>query len=104
MLLLSSAVALGSGLNAATLWTHSSFFHVSLMLLYHIVTVHGLWYAPIWGWLLFCSAWARRTPVLWATLPMLAVGLVEKIAFGTTYFGSWPGDREAVVRRIAQQR
>jgi ABC-2 type transport system permease protein len=51
--------------------------------------VCGLWYAPIWGWLLLCSAWSRRTPYLWATLPLLAVGLVEKIAFNTSYFGGW---------------
>src|SRR5213075_2204313 len=40
MLLLSSAVLLGSGQSVATVWTHSSFLHVSLLLLYHIVTVH----------------------------------------------------------------
>src|SRR5436853_2559908 len=33
MLLLSSAVLLGSGPNFATLWTQASFLHVSLMLL-----------------------------------------------------------------------
>src|SRR5438477_8300809 len=40
MLLLSSAVLLGSGANLTTLWTQASFFHVSLMLLYHLLTVH----------------------------------------------------------------
>jgi ABC-2 type transport system permease protein len=63
------------------------------MLFLHLVFGHGLWYAPFWGWLLLCSAWARRMPVLWATLPPLAVGLVEKIAFGTGHFGQWLVDR-----------
>src|SRR5579859_7604369 len=45
MLLLSSAVLLGSGLSVAALWSQSSFLHGSVMLLYHVVTVHGLWYA-----------------------------------------------------------
>src|SRR5205807_4201695 len=31
VLLLSSVVLMGSGLSVATLWTHASFFHVSLM-------------------------------------------------------------------------
>ena len=28
-----------------------------------------LWYAPVWGWLLLVSSWARRAPFLWAVLP-----------------------------------
>ena len=64
MLLVSSAVLLGSGLSVATLWTHAALFQTWLMLLYHLLTVHGLWYAPIYGWLLLVSAWARRAPIL----------------------------------------
>src|SRR6266478_5322421 len=60
MLLFSSVALLGSGLNIGTLGARMSFFHMSLMLLYHILTVHGLWYAPIYGWLLLVSAWAPR--------------------------------------------
>src|SRR5260370_2896049 len=86
MLLLSSAALLGSGLPVATLWTQSSMFHVSLLLLYHIVTVHGLWYAPLYGWLLLVSAWARRAPFLWAFLPPVLIVAVEKIAFKTSSF------------------
>ena len=48
------------------------------------VTVLTLWYAPIWAWLLLVSAWARRAPFLWATLPVLALCLVEKLAFDST--------------------
>src|ERR1700737_2702055 len=58
MMLLSSTVLLGSGLSVGTVWARMSFFHMSLMLLYHILTVHGLWYPPISGWLLLVSAWA----------------------------------------------
>jgi ABC-2 type transport system permease protein len=86
MLLLSSAVLLGSGLSVGTLWAHMSFFHMSLMLLYHILTVHGLWYAPIYGWLLLVSAWAPRAPFIWAFLPPFVIWGVEKIAFRTSHF------------------
>jgi ABC-2 type transport system permease protein len=88
MLLLSSAVLLGSGLSVATLWTRVSFVQMSLMLFYHLLTSHGLWYAPIYGWLLLVSAWSRRAPVLWAVLPLLAIGFVEKMAFNTSYFAA----------------
>ena len=85
MLLLGSAMLLGSGANPATLWTGPSFVHVSLAVLYHIVTVHGLWYAPLYGWLLLVSAWAPRAPFLWAVLPPFVICGLEKIAFNTSY-------------------
>jgi ABC-2 type transport system permease protein len=93
MALMSSAVLMGSGLSFATLWTRLSLPQTWLDLLYHMVTVHSLWYAPIFGWLLLVSAWARRAPILWAALPPLAVALVEKIAFNTTHFASMLGSR-----------
>jgi ABC-2 type transport system permease protein len=93
MLLLSSAVLLGSGLSAATLWTQVSLFQMSLMLFYHLVTVHALWYAPIYCWLLLVSGWARRAAFLWAVLPVLAICVVEKIAFNTSHFVAMLGYR-----------
>jgi ABC-2 type transport system permease protein len=93
MLLASTAVLAGSGQSVATLWTHASLFQAWVMLLYHLLTVHGLWYAPIYGWLLLVSAWARRAPFLWATLPLLAIGVVEKIAFDTSRFVAMLGNR-----------
>jgi ABC-2 type transport system permease protein len=93
MLLLSTAVLLASGLSVATLWTQLSLFQMSLMLLYHLVTVHALWHAPIYGWLLLVSGWARRAAFLWAVLPPLAICAVEKIAFNTTYFAAMLGYR-----------
>ena len=86
MLLLSSAVLVGNGLSVAALWSQLSFFQMSLVLLYHLVAMHGLWYAPLYSWLLLVSSWARRVPFLWAILPLLAIGMVEKIAFNTSYF------------------
>jgi ABC-2 type transport system permease protein len=47
--------------------------------------VHGLWHAPFYAWLLMVSSWAKRAPFLWALLPPLAFGIVEKIAFNTSY-------------------
>jgi len=58
------------------------------MLLYHLVTVHALWYAPFYCWLLVVSGWARRAAFLWAGLPLLAIGIVEKIAFNTSHFAA----------------
>jgi len=93
MILLSNAVLLASGMSTATAPPHFSFFQLSLGLLYHLMVVHGLFYAPFYGWLLLVSAWARRAAFLWATLPLFAIGIVERIAFNTSYFASMLGYR-----------
>jgi ABC-2 type transport system permease protein len=86
MLLLSSVVLMWSSLSSATLWKPLPEFQMTL--LYHLLTVHVLWYAPIYAWMLLVSGWARRAPFLWASLPLLAIGVVEKIAFNTTHFAA----------------
>lgn len=87
MLLASSAVLLGGGQSASTLWTHLPWVPMSFMVFYHLIVLHGLWHAPFYAWFLMMSSWARRTPFLWAVLPPLAIGIVEKVAFNTRYFG-----------------
>jgi ABC-2 type transport system permease protein len=89
MLLLSSVVLAGASLSVATLWTNVSLLQRSFGLLYHLITVHMMWYAPIYAWLLLVSAWARRVPILWAILPPFAIAFVERIAFNTSHFASW---------------
>jgi ABC-2 type transport system permease protein len=86
MLLLSSVILAGSGVDIAALWTGVSFFQVSGVLLYHLLTVHGLYYAPIYGWLLMVSAWAPRAPFIWAFLPPFVVCVVEKVTLNTSHF------------------
>ena len=93
MLFLSSAVMLARGQDVADLWSHLPLWQMSLMLFFHMVAVHGLWYAPIYGWLLLVSAWARRAPFLWAILPPVVVMVIEKIAFDTSHFAALLGFR-----------
>jgi len=93
MLMFSSAVVLGSGQNVALLWSRVGIFHRWPMLLFHFLCIHGLWQSPIYAWLLLVSGWARRAPILWATLPPLTIGIVERVAFNTTHFGALIGNR-----------
>jgi ABC-2 type transport system permease protein len=93
MLMVSSAVLLGNGQNVAILWSRVGIFHRWPMLLFHFLCIHGLWQSPIYAWLLLISVWARRAPILWAALPPLTIGIVEKVAFNTAYFGSLIGNR-----------
>jgi ABC-2 type transport system permease protein len=93
ILLLSSTVLLVSGLGVASLWTRLPVLQMSLLLLYHIMTAHALWPAPVYCWLLLVSGWARRAAFLWAALPVLAIAGVEKIAFHTSHFAILVGNR-----------
>ena len=92
MLLLASAVLSAQGMSVANYWAQVSWFQMSLMLFYHLLTVHVLGHAPFYAWFLLVSAWARRAAILWAFLPPIAIMVVEKIAFNTTYFANMLGD------------
>jgi ABC-2 type transport system permease protein len=69
-----------------------SLLQQSLILVYGLVAI-ALWHAPIYGWALLVSGWARRATFLWAVLPFLAIGFFEKITFGTSHFASMLKDR-----------
>lgn len=43
-----------------------------------------LWLSPFAGWFLFVSAFARRSPLLVAFLPLLVLPMLEKSLIGTT--------------------
>jgi len=88
MVLLHSLVLTGSGMGASILWNNVPLWPMWAMLLYHLLTIHSLWYAPIYAWLLLVSAWSRRMPILWAVLPLLIIGFLEKVAFNTTYLAA----------------
>jgi ABC-2 type transport system permease protein len=88
MLLVSSAVVPASGGSVATLWEKVSLFRMSWLLLYHLVTAHALWPAPVYCWLLLVSGWARRAPVLWAVLPVAVIGILEQIAVRSWHYSS----------------
>jgi ABC-2 type transport system permease protein len=85
MLVVSSAVLAANGMSSSVLWAHVPLVEIARINFGHLVVFHGFWYAPFYAWLLLASAWAPRLPFLWAVLPPLAVGIIERIAFGTTH-------------------
>jgi ABC-2 type transport system permease protein len=93
VLLLGSIVLAGNGFSPASVWTRLPVVENSLLLLYHIVTAHALWPAPIYCWLMLVSGWARRAAFLWAALPVVAVAGVEMITLHTWHFATLVGQR-----------
>jgi len=92
MLLITSAYLSMHGQSAAALWT-LPWLRMTAGLFHHLLTVHSLYYAPIFGWLLLVSAWAKRLPFLWAFLPLAAIGVIEKIVFNTQLFAGMLSSR-----------
>ena len=86
MLVVSTSILLAHGL-ATTPGTAWSPLEQSLILLYGLVAL-ALWHAPLYGWLLLVSSWARRATFLWAVLPLLLISALEKIALGSMHFAS----------------
>ncbi|HTG51591.1 MAG TPA: ABC transporter permease [Candidatus Tectomicrobia bacterium] len=92
MMLWTSVLLISHGMSPASTWTYVPLFRNSFILLYGLVAI-ALWHAPIYGWALLISGWARRATFLWAVLPFLAVAFFERITFGTSHFGSMLKDR-----------
>lgn len=88
ILMLGTAALAVGGIDVGMLWRQVPLLQMSWLLLYHLVMVHSLWWAPFFGWLFLVSAWARQAPFLWATLPLVAISIVEGIAFHTVRFAT----------------
>jgi len=58
-----------------------------------LAVVSALWYAPVTAYLLLASAWAPKSPFLWAVLPPIALSMLEKIAFGSKHVSEFLKDR-----------
>ena len=86
MMIWSSIVLLPGGM-AGTTWTRFNLFQQSFILIYGLIAI-ALWHAPIYGWTLLVSGFVRRAALLWAVLPLIAISVVEKIAFNTSHFAS----------------
>jgi ABC-2 type transport system permease protein len=92
MMLWTGVLLVSHGMSPASTWTYVPLFRNSFILLYGLIAI-ALWHAPIYGWALLISGWARRATFLWAVLPFLAVAFFERITFGTSHFGLMLKDR-----------
>jgi ABC-2 type transport system permease protein len=94
VLLLSTLILAANGLSVTPLWTTVPLLQIDLVLLYGLFVI-ALWYAPVYGWLILVSGWARRATFLWAVLPPIGLSIVEKVAFDTSNLSTLFGSRIA---------
>ncbi len=77
ILLLATGYSLAAGVNAwTTLWQPAGLPGLWLGLVVGYL-VQALWIMPLFGWVMLCSAWAPRFPVLIAVAVPLIIGLVQ---------------------------
>ncbi|HXQ13687.1 MAG TPA: hypothetical protein VN814_03585 [Caulobacteraceae bacterium] len=85
---LSMLIVLANGLDARVLLSEDLIPFVWRTLAEGLPGI-ALWYAPLYGWLMLVSAWARRVAFLWAIAPPLLVAFVEALAFHTSFVWRW---------------
>lgn len=69
------------------LWAGTPILYLTFGMLYGLLAT-ALWHAPIFAWLLLVGGWARRMTFLWAIAPVMALEIIERIVFGTTWLES----------------
>lgn len=92
ILLVSTMILTAAGVSPAIPWSAGAIVGEGVALVYGLVAL-SLWLAPVYGWLLLVSAWARRAPFLWAVFPPLAVCALEHLAFKSNLAASALIDR-----------
>lgn len=90
--LIAGVTALVAGTGAALGAGPGAILKTAAVMLYALV-VQALWYAPLYGWLLLASAYAKRAVLLWAVLPPVGLIIAEQILFGTEHFAEFLGER-----------
>jgi ABC-2 type transport system permease protein len=87
MLALSAPMFVLRDVSPSEAWAPVSFIPMWLGMLYGL-TIHAIWFAPLYAWFLLVSAWAKRAAILWALLPFVAVYALERLTLGTKLFGT----------------
>ena len=77
-LLLFLIAAFTASLHGLNMWELLMSSHPLLVAINMItlIPLYAIWALPTVGWLMFCSAWARSKPFLWALLAPLAAGVI----------------------------
>ena len=94
-LMVYATVAAWFGGNSGVLiWASSNLFSVLFNTLFALI-VGSLWLAPLWGWLMLASSWAKKVSFLWGGLPIFMIGIAEGWIFQSTRFIEMVGERIA---------
>lgn len=79
VLLIATGYGLAAGVNPiTTFWLPASLPKLWLVMALGLL-IQGLWLLPIYAWLVFCSSWAPRVPILVAVAVPTVIALVQHV-------------------------
>ena len=84
-------VAWGVGASLALWTTALPLVAYQWLVMAMALAVWALWAAPVWGWVLFCSAFAPRSPFGFAVVPPIVLLIIEGMFLRTHHFAEWLG-------------
>ncbi|MDT8408110.1 MAG: hypothetical protein RQ741_00795 [Wenzhouxiangellaceae bacterium] len=77
LMLIASGYGLAADINIfSEIWAPANPLRSWLLILYASL-VQSLWLLPIYAWLVFCSSWAPRLPILLAALAPILIGIFQ---------------------------
>jgi ABC-2 type transport system permease protein len=82
LLMTSIFISIEGGSSFFLIWKSAPLFDVWAGLLITTILL-PIWFSPFIGWFLFVSAWAKRSPLLMASLPLIMVPVLEYWVFRT---------------------
>lgn len=94
LLLYATVSAWFMGYLGIKIWTSSNLLSVLFSSFFSLM-IASLWMAPLWGWFMLASSWAKKVPFLWAGAPILIISLAEGWLFNSSNFIHMIGSRIA---------
>jgi len=101
LLMLLSVLSASSGIDLQLVWSALSTLLLWLPWLLFSMLIAGLWLLPLYGWLLFVSAFARAVPFFWAVGVVLVLVMIESMVFSSSYLSTWIGSRNIPFERLS---
>lgn len=87
LLIVTTPILAARGVSPGIVWAEMNYPQEPMVMLYGL-TVHALWFSPVYCWLLLVGAWARRVPLIWGVLPPMIPGMLEAMTSKSQYICS----------------
>ena len=100
LLLIATGYGALAGVNPfTTFWGPANLPSTALLLLFGGL-VQGLWLLPIYAWIMFCSSWAPRLPILIAVVVPVLIGIFQQF---WSFFSDFRFSTENLMLTIIQR-
>ncbi|MEM9322733.1 MAG: hypothetical protein AAGA41_07855 [Pseudomonadota bacterium] len=92
LVLVSLVLLIGGGSPVELLLAPLPFIRLWFLFLWILLT-SSIWFAPVVAWFLLCSAFAKRSVLIWVFVPWIVLGMLESIVMRTGQVWQLIGER-----------